>query len=400
MSQYGVTYQGFARPRLPEIQEQFEEEMRAAFGQDLVLSPDSPDGQDVGIRAEGTALLWELAETVYNSFNPDVVTGAAQDRLYSLNGITRKIGTPSKAVVTLKGEVGTLIPAGSLVAASVVDPDLGEAPVFVLISDVTIPAGGEVEAEFEAQLVGEISADPETITEISTTVAGWTEASNLASAVLGTPRETDEAFRIRRRRSIGISAVNVIDSIHAAIADVDGVSYVFVHENLGPDVDVNGLPPHSIRPVVIGGEDQDVAEAIYAKVPVGIASTGSTALPVLTRYEYEREIGFVRPTAVDVYVRVELKTNARFPANGHADIIDAIVSYMNGTFPYGGEAGFGVGETICRSRFFTPINSVAGHTVLDLQIGRSASTFSAADLDLSYDEVASISADNITVAIQ
>jgi len=135
MSQYGVTYQGFARPRLPEIQEQFEEEMRAAFGQDLVLSPDSPDGQDVGIRAEGTALLWELAETVYNSFNPDVVTGAAQDRLYSLNGITRKIGTPSKAVVTLKGEVGTLIPAGSLVAASVVDPDLGEAPVFVLINN-------------------------------------------------------------------------------------------------------------------------------------------------------------------------------------------------------------------------------------------------------------------------
>ena len=400
MSQYGVTYQGFARPRLPEIQEQFEEEMRAAFGQDLVLSPDSPDGQDVGIRSEGTALLWELAESVYNSFNPDVVTGAAQDRLYSLNGITRKPGTASTAVVTLKGEIGTLVPAGSLVLSSVKDPTLGEAPVFVLVADTTITASGEIDANFESQIVGEISSDPETITEISTTVAGWTEANNAESAVLGTPRETDEAFRIRRRRSIGISAVNVIDSIHAAIADVDGVSYVFVHENLGPDVDGNGLPPHSIRPVIVGGGDQEVGEAIYAKVPVGISSIGSTTVPVLTRYDYEREIGFVRPTSVDVFVQIDLKTNSRFPANGHADIIDAIVSYVNGSFPYGGERGFGVGETVCRSRFFTPINSVSGHTVLNLNIGRDLSSLAAADIDLSYDEVASITAENIAVAIQ
>ena len=400
MSQYGVTYQGFARPRLPELQEQFEEEMRAAFGQDLVLSPDSPDGQDVGIRAEGAALLWELAETVYNSFNPEVVTGAAQDRLYSINGITRKPGTPSSVTITLRGQAGTLIPAGSLVASSVVDTNLGEPAVFSLVADTSIPTSGEVDALFEAQIAGEIGADPETLTEISTTVSGWTEAINFETAVLGTPRETDEAFRIRRRRSIGISAVNVIDSIHAAIADVDGVSYVFVHENLGPDVDDKGLPPHSIRPVVIGGDDQEIADAIYAKIPVGIISTGSTTLTALTKFGYEREIGFVRPTTIDIYVQIELITNVRFPASGHGDIISAVIDYVSGAFPYGGEKGFGVGELVCRSRFFTPINSVSGHTVTSLKIGRNPLSLASSDIDLNYDEVASVSPDNISVLIQ
>ena len=84
-----LTAQGFTRTRLDERLSQLQDAMRAIFGPNINLDPDTMDGQTLGIFAESTSNLDQLAEDVYHSFNPQSATGVALSRLVQLNGIRR-----------------------------------------------------------------------------------------------------------------------------------------------------------------------------------------------------------------------------------------------------------------------------------------------------------------------
>lgn len=92
MADYGVTPTGFEIKRLPAILDDIEEENRATFGAGVIQSAASPIGQLNGLHADISALIWELAESVYQANDPDQAEGVNLDRLGKLRLLARASG--------------------------------------------------------------------------------------------------------------------------------------------------------------------------------------------------------------------------------------------------------------------------------------------------------------------
>ena len=58
--------------------------------------------------------------------------------------------------------------------------------------------------------------------------------------------------------------------MYGSIFGVDGVRHCKIYENDTNVTDGNGLPAHSIAPIVDGGTDADVAMAIYLEKNPGV----------------------------------------------------------------------------------------------------------------------------------
>ena len=115
MSSYGITSTGFAIKSLEEILNELNLDAQAAFGTDLDISTNSPEGQFIGNIANKFALQWELLLALYSMFNPDSAEGVALDAMCAGNGVIRLPATAALVPVLHYGLSGTVIPAGELI---------------------------------------------------------------------------------------------------------------------------------------------------------------------------------------------------------------------------------------------------------------------------------------------
>lgn len=389
MAEFGVLPTGFSRKRLDQLLEELNDEVKAIFGDNFNVTPESPDGQINGVISESNANLWEIAEESYNAFNPSAATGVTLSNLVQLNGIDRLEATSTTDQLTLGGTASTLIPAGSLISTS----DTGDQ--FSTNVDVTLDGGGAAVVDVTALLTGPITALAGTITEIDTPITGWSTATNLADATEGTNEETDTELRSRREQSVARDAQAIIDAIFAAVANIDGVTSVTVLENDTDATDANGLPPHSFQVIVVGGDNQAIADIIFLKKPAGITSFGTTTESVNDTQGIPHDISFSRPTEVDIFVTVDLTTNADYPANGDDLVKQAIVDYANGDLVVNRD--FGLGEDVIYTRLYTPINSVQGHEIDDLFIDITSSPTGVINIPIAATEISNFLVANIVV---
>lgn len=389
MSEYGVTEFGFNRKRLDKLLSELNAEVKSVFGDNLNVEPESPDGQINGIISESNANLWEIAEAAYNAFNPSAATGATLSNLVQLNGISRLEATRSRVQLTLTGSPFTTIPINSIVSTS----DTGDE--FSTEVEIQLDGAGNGAVFANAVNTGPIIALAGTLTEIDTPVSGWSTVTNALDATLGTDEETDVELRVRRAQSVARDATNVIDAIFAAVADIDGVTQVIVLENDTDAVDVNGLPPHSFQVIVVGGDDTEIANAIWLTKPAGITSFGTTTVPVNDSQGIPHNISFSRPTTVDIYVEVTLNTFADYPSGGDDLVKQAIVDYANGDLV--ANRDFSLGDDIIYTRLYTPINSVQGHEITDLKIDTVSPPTGTSNIVIAPTEIGNFITANITV---
>ncbi|WP_237173052.1 baseplate J/gp47 family protein [Paracandidimonas lactea] len=118
MADYGITPDGFVRPRLPEIRAEIIDTMRAnlrakGLPDDIETRPDSVMGVVIDTFADREAALWEMGEGVYYAMYPGSAVGAALDRSVSFSGVKRLQAERSQAYVVAYGIAGTVIGAGS-----------------------------------------------------------------------------------------------------------------------------------------------------------------------------------------------------------------------------------------------------------------------------------------------
>jgi len=389
MSEYGVSNTGFKRKRLDLLLQELNAEVKTIFGDNFNVSPESPDGQVNGVISESNANLWELAEEAYNAFNPKAASGVTLSNLVQLNGITRLAATRSRVELTLTGDSGTVIPEGSLISTS----DTGDK----LSTDdsVTIDGAGSAIVQATALEFGPISMLADTITQIDTPLSGWDTVTNDDNATLGTNEESDADLRARRQRSVAINAQSIIDAIRAGIENIDNVTQAVVLENDTNVEDSNGLPPKSFQVVVSGGTNADVADVIWLKKPAGILAFGDITVEIIDSQGIAHDISFSRPSSVTIYVEVTLTTFPEYPANGDELIKQAIVDYSNGNLVE--NRSFGLGDNVIYTRLYTPINSVAGHEIDDLQISISSPADGVTNIPISITQIADFQIANITV---
>jgi hypothetical protein len=92
-TEYGVLPTGFSRKPLTQIIAEIEAALITEFGPGTIQTPQSPLGQINGLMAEIIAKEWELAEDIYQSYDPDQAEGIRLDTLGSIRLLGRGSAT-------------------------------------------------------------------------------------------------------------------------------------------------------------------------------------------------------------------------------------------------------------------------------------------------------------------
>lgn len=114
----GLSSNGLEIKRLSEVISDRTSSARNYFGSDAATTSNDVLGRTLRVAAASEADLWELAEAVYNSFNPDLATGISLDRIVTYAGLTRFQAAPSTADLLVSGDYNATISSGSFVDSS------------------------------------------------------------------------------------------------------------------------------------------------------------------------------------------------------------------------------------------------------------------------------------------
>jgi len=366
------------------------------------LDASTPDGLKLSSDAEIWANLDEIGQRAYNSKDPNKAKDYDLDVICSLTGTIRSQGTPSNVELTLSGVAGTVIIAGKLIESSV------DGSQWATDINATIGVGGTVTVNATCTSNGATQASIGTLTRIVSTVGGWQGVTNATVATPGTNVQNNSSLRLERAKAVARPGSNQVDNMLGEIFAVDGVRRAIVLENDTDVTDANGLPEHSVAPIVDGGTDADVALAIFRKKNPGCklhaAGTSVTVNGVYDKYiTNARDITFSRPVYVDMTINVTIQNDGSLPGNANDLIVAAILNYAAGDL-VAAECGFNVlgfdiGEEVPVSRMYTPINQVIGTYGNAYVTNLTVNTLTSGQVAIDFNELSRWTSGNITVVI-
>jgi len=301
---------GLTTKTLTEIKDEIIAGLKIAYGDDINVDQDTPDGQAINIFALAVKDTLDALTQVYNSFDPDLAIGRTLDERIAINGIQRLGGTHTTTSVKVETDR-----ALNLIGLDGADPSTPPANIFTvsdlqgnyfyLKDSVAIPALGFYDLIFAAKDIGAIETAPNQITRIISVLLGVKSVNNsvVMNTVLGLNEETDAAVRLRRQQSVSLASQGYLASLKAELKNISGVVYSEVYENNFSTPDVNGVPGHSIWAIVEGGLDSDIAYSIYTKRNAGCGMKGSEVVDVTQPDGTFFEIKFDRTSTEALYVR-------------------------------------------------------------------------------------------------
>jgi uncharacterized phage protein gp47/JayE len=344
---------GYSPRTQAEILQELIDDLRTVISDKLDLSERSVLGNYINILAPKLASLEDLNAEAYDAFDVD---NASDDRFVALcllSGVERRGATNGLVDVSVTLQASKSYAAGDLVAHVTDDPTNRWENRDALASTTA----GAYPAVFISQLTGALAIAPAgTLTVIADPVDGWDAITNAADGTPGTDIEAIEALRVRREQGVAASASRTRGGIRAAVVDLDGVLSAEVFENTSNVTDSNGIPGHSIRVVVWDGspaaaDDDEIADAIYARKAEGILSVGSQTGTAQDDSLGPVPIAFDRATESVVTIAVAIES-----ADGVAitDVEAAILA----AFP-GGGVGL-VGEGVVFNKLAGSVFAVPG----------------------------------------
>lgn len=316
---------GFDVSEIDDLREQIASEWQNAFKEKdrplLNTDPETPQGQIID--SQVATVNQKDSEVLYlaQQFDPRTAEGRFQDALAEIYFIKRKSAINSYAMCTINGRAGTQIDAGALIESEI------DGTQWSLDQNVTIPANETITAKFTCLTDGAISASAGTLTKIVTTVTGWDAVTN-ATATVGSLEESQSAFEQRRKDSVSLNARSTVNAVYANVAQCDGVIAVYAvdnKKNISETIDNYTLTPHSIFVSVIGGENEDIAKAIYNNLSAGCDYNGNTNVDITNEYSGAVEtVKFYRPDVFNIFVKVQIQNSASLQ-NDYENIVKQAV---------------------------------------------------------------------------
>lgn len=303
----------------------------APDGDEINFDSETPDGQFTNIVTQLGTDVRELAQEVYNSFNPDNCSGSVQDSRYALNNITRNGGTFTiqnidvtvNQTVTLQGLDANYNETDA--TAYTVSDNSGN--LWYLIDTTTLQSGKH-SLPFRSKNMGLVQPVIGTITTQVTTVLGVTSVNNSVSpTTLGVEQETDALFRVRRNRSTERRGLNNIDAMLSQILDLEGVSDATTWVNSGTTTDSTGTPAGYVWVIVEGGANSDIAEVIYTN-SCGRGMRGEVEVDVPAVSGQIFKVKFDRPTPVPLYLKFDFQLTVQLSAVNLSGIKSTIVENL------------------------------------------------------------------------
>ncbi len=312
---------GFHMPTYIDIRDQMCEDARSIFGQDIYLGEDSQDYQYIAITAEKIYDAFQIAQQVYNNRAPNTAIGSALDGVVKINGIKRKAAAYSKCNVIINGVPGTNISNGVIL-------DKGNIQ-WNLPGVVTIPDSGEIIVEATCSIAGPIVANIGDLTGIYNPTYGWNGVRNEERSTIGAKVEDDSKLRKRQSVSTAQPSNSMLEGTKGAVAQTKDVTRSEVYENDTNLVDKRGLPPHSITVIAEGGDEKEIAEAIWIHKGPGCYTNGDIEIEVTDSKNQVTPIRFFRPEYIDIDVVVNVKALDGYTTAITDKIKDNLVAYLN-----------------------------------------------------------------------
>lgn len=312
---------GISAPPYSDIYQSLIASFQAIYGSDIYIAPDSQDGQWLAILASAFNDSNQAAIAVFQAYSPIYAQGAGLSSQVKINGLSREIATNSQSQGLVVGQVGTTISNG------IVKDENGN--LWDLPASVVIPLTGEISVTIVAQKLGAIVASAGTINSITNPQLGWQSFVSTVDAIIGTIVETDAVLRKRQAFSTALPSQSILNGIEAAIGNVNGVQRFFVYENDTGVIDVNGIPAHSISPVVDGGISTDIATAIQLKKPPGIQTYGDTPIVVRDSKGFPITINYFILDNAPIYFQITIKALDNYISATGVALRNAIVQYVN-----------------------------------------------------------------------
>lgn len=179
----------------------------------------------------------------------------------------------------------------------------------------------------------------------------------------------------------------------ARLAAIDGVTFVWAIENAGATTSSLGMPPHSVAYAVTGGDDAEVALAVYQLSVPGIELIGNSLVNVVAD-GYCRIVTFIRPALVRIRVEVDVRaiptSNGCAPPNTGTLAAGIIAAFA-------GAAGFKNGEAVTRDRIESEAAQLGDLKIVDVRIARVSNVIEAETLPMTLYERAVILSPDVVV---
>lgn len=234
---------------------------------------------------------------------------------------------------------------------------------------------------------GSISVPANTLNIIVNPISGLDSVNNIVAGSTGREIETDQELRIRRRELLtGIGAATDEAIRQSVLQEISGVINCLVISNRTDNI-VNGRPPHSFETIVSGGDEDEIAQAIWENMPAGIYPEGAIVKTITDSTGKEQTIRFSRPTNVYLWARVtyELNLEETFPDNGEQAVKDSIVAWA--------QANLNVGDNVIYQRLSIPVYEVPGIGEITIELATSATptgppgSYTEANVTIADDEI-------------
>lgn len=357
-------------PTEPEILAGVVADINADLGGNVNPGLTTPQGQ---LATTWTAEIGDslaLFAWFCNQVDPALNSGRGQDAIGRIYFMTRIAASSTVQSCVVTGLNSVVVPVGYLAQ----DPDTE----LTWIADTggTITSGS-VTLEFSCTATGP-QPGPVSLRPYQAPPFGIDAVTPTGGAVLGRTVESPAEFEERRNDSVAKNAQQILDAIQGQVLAVSGVLDAYVTENDEATPQMKGgvlLGPNSIYVCVLGGAQQEVANAIWSRKGPGAAYNGNTVVqvvdpspkysPPLPTYYVAYEI----PTITAFAALVIIKNSNGIPANALSLIQAAIISAFAGT---DGGPRARIGSTVFAARYYAGVAALGSWArVVRIEIGLS-----------------------------
>ena len=376
----GLDLNGFTPLTFEEIKSNIETRLEQ-YNPGFDFSPDSPDGQLIGIMTALISQTWNELNKVYHSYNPNIVSGQGLRNIGMITGLYKGSATRSQAVVSLEGIGNTLVPKGSIFT----DTNGNE---FYSNKDAFIPANVSV----LAVLSGPIPVPAGTIINISSPISGLTGVVQTQDGFIGSQPQAEISYRNLRNKTVMRGSNSVQESMEAQIREL-GIAQVTVVNNDSELTLPDNTPPHTIQVVVgefEGVSDDDIADTIFKNKGLGVNTYGTTTVTVEDINDNPHSINFTKATEVPIFINADIILHTVETAGVKEAIEQSLSDSINNLL---------TGEDVVWSRLFANITPYGASEVTSLEIGKSAGITSPSNVIITESEFASSLIVNINLTI-
>lgn len=397
MSYDYVVSTGIIQADTSTLQTDVETEWKNAFGNDLIVTPDTPQGVMITAEVAARSSVLGVNTQVANQLNPNLAGGIFLEAICALMGLERQGATFTQVLgVILHGTPGTPIPAGVQVASA--------GNVFVSTAAVTIGGGGTVTVGFVAINAGPIPCLAGTLTAIqpNSAILGWDSCTNPNDGTPGQTKQTDAELWLARINMLGLQGLSGPASQMAAVRAVPGVTSIQFQENPTDNaVTLNGvvMAAHSVWFCVAGGTSSAIGVALLSGKTEGAGWNGAQSVTVTDPNSgISATVQYDVPAIIPVKMIVNVSQGNSSNALA-ASVVQAILDFANGVIQ--GEPGFVIGANVSPFDLAAAIaNENPGVRVREVQVALYPSgAYQTTEISIAINQQASISASNIVVNI-